>query len=120
MKALSIQQPWAWLIVQGHKDVENRTWSTNLRCRILVHAGRRFDESGYRWVRDVMHVAMPPISEFERGGLVGEVDLIDCVQLSDSPWFAGPYGFLLRNPRPLRLVPLAGRLGFFEVTTYGN
>ena len=23
--ALSIQQPWAWLIVEGHKDIENRT-----------------------------------------------------------------------------------------------
>ncbi|WP_206002040.1 ASCH domain-containing protein [Paraburkholderia aromaticivorans] len=41
MKALSIRQPWAWLIVKGHKDIENRTWSTRFRGRVLIHAGAR-------------------------------------------------------------------------------
>ena len=38
--ALSIRQPWAWLIVNGHKDIENRDWPTNFRGRLLVHAGQ--------------------------------------------------------------------------------
>jgi len=33
MKALSILQPWAWLVVNGHKDIENRTWGTGFRGR---------------------------------------------------------------------------------------
>ena len=33
MKAISIRQPWAWLVVNGHKDVENRTWRTKHRER---------------------------------------------------------------------------------------
>lgn len=37
MKALSIQQPWAWLIVNGYKDVENRDWNTKFRGRFYVH-----------------------------------------------------------------------------------
>lgn len=37
--ALSIRQPGAWLIVNGHKDIENRDWpTTNFRGRLLVHA----------------------------------------------------------------------------------
>ena len=39
MKALSIKQPWAWLICAGYKDIENRDWSTKFRGRIYVHAG---------------------------------------------------------------------------------
>jgi len=31
MKALSIRQPYAWLIIHGYKDIENRTWGTRVR-----------------------------------------------------------------------------------------
>ena len=43
MKAISIRQPWAWLIVHGYKDVENRTWATKHRGPILIHAGKTLD-----------------------------------------------------------------------------
>jgi hypothetical protein len=39
LKAISIRQPWAWLIVNGYKDVKNRIWAANLRGRVLIHAG---------------------------------------------------------------------------------
>ena len=39
MKAISIKQPWASLIAYGIKDIENRTWRTNYRGRVLIHAG---------------------------------------------------------------------------------
>jgi ASCH domain len=38
MKALPIRQPYAWLIVNGHKDIENRAWPTKFRGRVLIHA----------------------------------------------------------------------------------
>jgi hypothetical protein len=57
MKALSIRQPWAWLIVHGVKDVENRTWRTNFRGRFLVHAGMRFDEDGHRRIWAEAHAS---------------------------------------------------------------
>ncbi|HDU8694716.1 TPA: ASCH domain-containing protein, partial [Morganella morganii subsp. morganii] len=40
MKAISIRQPWAWLIVNGHKDIENRSWRTKYRGQVLVHASQ--------------------------------------------------------------------------------
>src|SRR5690349_14501124 len=43
MKALSIRQPWAWLIVNGHKPVENRSWPTKYTGKLLIHAGQRFE-----------------------------------------------------------------------------
>ena len=43
MKAISIRQPWAWLVVHGYKDVDNRTWATKHRGPILIHAGKALD-----------------------------------------------------------------------------
>ena len=45
MKALSIKQPWAWLIVNGFKDIENRTWRTKIRGEFLIHAGIEADKN---------------------------------------------------------------------------
>ncbi len=48
MKALSIQQPWAWLILHGGKDIENRSWKlpkAMVGQRIYIHAGKRFDKA---------------------------------------------------------------------------
>ena len=115
MKALSIRQPWAWLIVHGHKDVENRAWPTGFRGRFLVHAGRQLDQEGYRRARSRTGLVLPPADELARGGIVGEAEIVDCVDEYPGPWFSGPYGFVLRNARPLPFRPLAGRLGFFEV-----
>ena len=47
MKALSIRQPWASLIVAGIKDIENRSWVTNYRGKLLIHAAQKFDKKGY-------------------------------------------------------------------------
>lgn len=46
MKAISIQQPWAWAIFNG-KPVENRKWSTAYRGPLLIHAGKKFDGPGW-------------------------------------------------------------------------
>jgi hypothetical protein len=37
-KALSLWQPWASLIVLGHKDKETRSWPTSYRGRLWIHA----------------------------------------------------------------------------------
>ena len=43
MKALSIRQPWSWLIAAGYKDIENRTWHTNYRGKFYVHAAKKLE-----------------------------------------------------------------------------
>ena len=116
-RALSIMQPWAWLIVNGYKDIENRDWKTHYRGRFYVHAGgTRFDRVGHADVRRRFpEIPLPDIHEFARGGIVGAVTLVDCVAEHASPWFVGPYGFVLDKPEALPFVPLTGQLGFFAV-----
>lgn len=114
MKALSIRQPWAWLILNAGKDIENRDWYTGFRGRFLIHASKGMTREEYEnaplWVVD-----LPDFDDLERGGIVGSAELVDCVDDSDSEWFFGRYGFVLRDPKPLPFRPLKGMLGFFDV-----
>ena len=120
MIALSIRQPWAWLIVNGYKDVENRSWPTTYRGPVLIHAGKGMTREEYAECRDVALAILPaiPFPEFdalERGGIVGQAVLSECVSDSESPWFFGDYGFVLSYGKPIPFVPFRGQLGFFNV-----
>lgn len=141
MKALSIKQPWAWLVARGWKNVENRTWRTSFRGRFLIHAAKRIDPEDRLRVPDFRHLIETVLSEdraigsptaalaeFERiephlalGAIIGEAEIYDCVDGDDwtakgSPWFFGPYGFAIRNARMYDSpIPYRGALGFFDV-----
>lgn len=125
--AISIRQPWAWLILNGGKDIENRSWPTKFRGRVLIHASKGMTIEEYKEVRDDFlpfeiepftatraKITLPPFEAMERGGIVGEVEIVNCVDVSGSVWFYGPYGFVLRNPKPLPFIPCRGALGFFR------
>ncbi len=117
MKALSIRQPWAWLIVHGYKDVENRTWATRCRVPLLVHAGLTLDP-GYDRAAELareLGIALPAASDLPRGAIVGRVRIVDCVTWHPSRWFEGPYAFVLADAEPIEPIPMKGMLGLFAV-----
>ena len=95
MKALSIRQPWAWLIVNGHKDIENRCWKTHFRGKIYVHASKGMTRGDYLACEiccsDIPGAELPPFETLERGGIVGTVEIVDCVDQDASPWFFGEF-----------------------------
>jgi hypothetical protein len=122
MKAISLRQPYAWAVVYGGKDVENRTWRTGYLGAVLIHAARAWHAIGpaeleARMAAKGVRLSVP--RDLPRGGIVGMATITDCVTASDSPWFEGPYGFLLRDPRPLPFHPCPGSLGLFEVEVAG-
>ncbi|KYK44521.1 hypothetical protein A1D31_14070 [Bradyrhizobium liaoningense] len=119
-KALSIIQPWPWLIVHGYKDIENRDWPTRYRGPVAIHAGKKLDDDCAWDIHQKRHPVTGDHHEFdepadyERGGIIGVAEIVDCVESSDSPWFVGRYGFVLRNARPVLFIPVKGALGFFN------
>lgn len=135
---LSIRQPWPWLILRPDikdaekraalteleiKNIVNRKWSTPVRGWIGIHAGKKFDREGYDVIKQVLtEVKLPPPQPlyYEMGGIVGRACLVDCVTESESPWFFGPYGFVLTRPEPLKFIPCRGLLGFFRPDLRGN
>ena len=124
MKALSIRQPWAGLIVNGHKDIENRSWPTRFRGEFLVHASKGMTRAEYENVdlmlaldEQLQHIKLPAFEQLERGGIVGVATIADCITRSKSPWFFGSHGFVLAGAKPVPFAPLKGMLGFFDVPT---
>jgi hypothetical protein len=124
MRALSIRQPWAWLIVNGYKDIENRVWSTRYAGSLLIHASKGMTRAEYDEVADMlaneqpfmdMGIQLPDPNFIERGGIVGMAHCNGSVDAAASPWFFGPYGFVLSQQRAFPMVPFKGQLGFFDV-----
>ena len=110
MKIISIRQPWASLIVQGIKDIENRTWRTHHRGPVLIHASQRLDDISESELRRRFGVKFPKY--MPTGGVIGIVDVVDCVEDHDSKWFNREgFGFVLKNPRRLPFAKCPGQLG---------
>lgn len=120
MKVLSIRQPWASAVVDGIKDIENRTWETAFRGRFLVHATRWSSEQQFYedmlfiWERANQDRGMIPHSYRDFGFIIGEATLVDCVRSSPSRWFEGPVGFVLKDQRRIEPILAKGRLGFWD------
>lgn len=110
--ALSIRQPWAWLIVSGYKNLENRNKLKNFRGPFLIHAGKRYDKDWQHKLGFHLNIFSDETS-FLRGGIVGIATITDSITESDSPWFTGTNAFVIENPKPLPFIPCEGQLGFF-------
>lgn len=116
-KALSIRQPWAWAIIHAGKDLENRNWRTQFRGPVCIHAAKGMTRREMHQALDFMETigaAIPSIMPTLLGGIIGVAEVVDCVDASDSPWFMGRYGFVLRDARPVDFIPVKGALGFFD------
>jgi hypothetical protein len=106
MKALTIRQPWASLIVAGLKDVENRSWPASYRGPLVIHAGLGMDAAD---------VPLPDGLEMPRGVILGTAEVVDCVRGYRSAWaLPGAWHWVLAAPRKLATpIPAKGRLGLW-------
>ncbi len=144
MKVISIQQPWASLIITqrsgdpttGIKNIENRTWATKFRGRVLVHACLKEDLS---WIHgnlyDKIHegIEIHLTKEEYRGtfgAIIGSVEIVDCVIGHHSVWARNCvitvakkgdekairiYNWVLANPIKFdKPIPCKGKQGFWN------
>jgi ASCH domain len=83
MKILSIRQPWAYLITQGSKEIENRSWATTYRGLFLIHASLMVDKMG------CLEHGLDP-SELQTGGVVGMAEIVDASKSITASGLSGP------------------------------
>ena len=131
-KCLSVRQPWAWLIIQGGKDIENRTWRTHYTGPLLIHAAAtRPSFQEYKDACELQSAAamcsparrsahsplyFPSSDELVYGAIIGRVRMAGCAVTSYSPWgILGAWNWLLADPEPLGPIPYQGRQGLFNV-----
>lgn len=125
MKALSIKNPWGFLIAKGWKDVENRTWRTHYRGRILIHVSKKLDpiykdiffKSRYQLSDDQFDEMILELNNASTGCIIGEVDIVDVVENHPSVWSAkGQFQWVLKNPilYESKIVNVKGALGLWD------
>jgi hypothetical protein len=127
-KCLTICQPYAHLIASGVKRVENRTWPTDYRGPLLIHAGKSRE-----WY-DAETLAEYGLAESDLtfGAIVAVAELADCLNFTAAmcspavrdrfPWLGshehteGPVCWVLENVRRLaRPIPYPGARKLFDV-----
>lgn len=77
MKVLTVKEPWASLIINGYKKYEFRSWKTNYRGKLLIHAGKTLE-------KDVLPRFSCYNIEYSSGAIIGEVDLVDCIEVDEE------------------------------------
>ena len=117
MKALSLKQPWAKLIVSGKKTIETRKWKTNFRGKFFIHASKNSDleyadELGFK--------------NLITGEIIGVAELVDVKEYKNKEEFDRDYkkhfaksfvkyGFILKNTKRINPIKYKGQLNFFEI-----
>ena len=130
MKAISIKQPWAYLIVYGIKDIENRIWACPKKYigqRVLIHSSaipvqminpnsvftrQQWDSLSLGFQRDIICG-----EGYVNSAIIGSVEIVDCVINHSSIWAVKEgYNWILANPiiydEPIGNVK--GKLSFWE------
>lgn len=77
MKVITIKQPWASLIVNGYKKYEFRSWKTNYRGELYIHAGKGIDKEGMKMVESFN-------LKYPKSRIIGKVIIEDCIELNDK------------------------------------
>lgn len=125
-KVLSVRQPYASLLVNGTKDVENRSRYCRYRGTLLIHASLKEhdvikqlrEQNEFSSIDIDTMVQMDEVDENNLYGcIIGSVDVVDCVSNSHSEWAnKGCYHIICTNARkfktPIRGVK--GKLGIWE------
>lgn len=103
MKALSIKEPWASMILSGKKVIETRTWKTNYRGPILLCASKspKSKISGMAFAIAELTACMPMVKDDERFACCDNYP-------NANSWF-------LENIKKIKPFPVKGQLGLFEV-----
>ena len=113
MQAITIRNPWSWMIVNGVMDIIMSNIAYAYRGPLLIYSATKpGPASEFVTARNLMRTLAPAVPfpghrKMRRGGLVGMVDLVDVVQDSESPWFAkgSGYGLVVKNAQVLNFVP---------------
>lgn len=124
MKAITIKQPWATLIAKGYKEYEFRTWKTNYRGDILIHAGKSTD-------KEAMERFKKYNLEYPLGVIIAKAKITDCIKVNEellktmqaknyevykrmNGYVQRGYGFKIEDVKEIENIPASGKLSLWE------
>lgn len=119
-KAISIKQPWAWVISEGHKTIETRTWPTQYRGDIIVVSSLKPDKTMLDYLMKETNGKIE--SKLLYGQALCIADLVDCrLMTADDEGdamcdlYPGAYSWVLENIRKIKPFKQKGALGIYQI-----
>jgi hypothetical protein len=129
LKAVTLRTPWAWAICHAAKDIENRVWKTTpnqlaVGERFAIHAGKLAPlpeiRDAFGWMIErglVTQERVPSLADLKResSAIVAIATFGGAVKAHPSRWFAGPFGWVLKDLKVLRdPLPCGGAQGLWN------
>jgi hypothetical protein len=132
MKALSLHQPWASLILFGIKKYETRSWETNYRGKLLICAAQKkglLQKESYGYIRSkYLSIRTPAYTNLPFGVTILKCNLTECIKMTKEfiekqseqeidcgDWTEGKYAWKLENIEEVPQIEVTGRQKLFQV-----
>ena len=124
MKTITLKQPWASLVASGLKKYEFRSWKTNYRGDILIHAGKGVDKEALEKYKNLN-------LDYPSSTIMAIVTIEDCIELTatinkkicqENPYIYGNkhrsgFAWKLSNVRTVKCsTSISGKQGFWDYT----
>jgi hypothetical protein len=125
MKAITLIQPWASLIALGEKRIETRSWPTNYRGPIAIHAGKSMpayarDLCEELEVADLLEEHGLMWEALPQGEVVATAKLLDCIRFAkDTAWIVEEHCAIPHGQWPYLTGQYEYLLGDFSPGRYG-
>ncbi|WP_297428944.1 ASCH domain-containing protein [Clostridium sp.] len=141
MKVLTLRQPWATLIAIREKLIETRSWKTDYRGPLLIHAGKSIDKEACEdyFIKETLHIHGFTQYNLPTGVILAKVNLIDCIKIdvgtdpklrkaflengkvlrgneySFGDYTPGRYAWKLSNITNIKPIKAKGRLSLWNI-----
>lgn len=128
MKVLSLYQPYAQIIKSGIKKIETRSWKTNYRGKLYIHASMTKLKKEDKENKKLM--ALVGDADMDYGTIICECDLVDCIEMTEdfiaqlkvnnpdeynSGFYSpGRYAWILDNVKICDPIKAKGHLGIWN------
>ncbi len=126
MKVLTIKEPYASIIMSGLKEYETRSWKTNYRGKIYIHASIKIDDD-LKSRNDLQKLVYDNNITLKPGYILCEAYLDDCIYMNDmfiknvsdkekmvGRYELGRYAWHLSDIRVIEPVQAKGKLGIWN------
>lgn len=126
MKVLTLKEPFASLIEKGIKKIETRSWKTNYRGELYIHAGINQESN----ISDELKSIVKKIQSLHKGEIILKCTLEDCIKIDNEfaekikredynnfisgDFSEGRYAWVLSNVMPIDSIKAKGKLGIWN------
>lgn len=127
MKVLSIKEPYATLICNGNKYIETRSWKTNYRGELFIHASGKKLATEYLTNPYVLEIIQGMDMNF--GNIICKGNLVDCIYMDEKflqtikqddneynlgLYEIGRYAWIFEDIKPIEPIPAKGKLNIWD------